>query len=487
MEENPESVHAVNKAQRRLAIHELCQIVSHPVDPEIDGDLSDDDDEDAHDVRKPCFSCLKNENKRICELVQLLIDKSFNLGPVRIAAPLTDDDQGEVFDSSDSEFELHESILTVMDSSKKTPLHLLCEHSADTQLMKIIFDNTKENSTRPNAPSARSLIISVDNRGSTPLHYLSYSRQCPLSALQLMMDYCDSTPKNDPTLCQDIDGDTPLHWALDGYMSARRIAQLVRHSKAALRIQNEEGKYPFDKFVSNFVDSEWHAHDVIGREAWEAIQAYLKAIVGWDDASESEWLPLHALASSSYNFPSVFHDIALHYNERGLSEPDSKGWLPLHLACSLGNTTKDESEDGSRAVMYLKMYPQAAYRPTNNTKQLPVHIAISTEKPWSLISILLSVYPSSLNISDPYTGLWPFLLAGSKNADCVDTSFNLLRADPSIMHIALRKLTSQRGMRAESALRQISIDDLEEYSAKRVSRGKWNSRSHNGENTMFLN
>jgi hypothetical protein len=335
--------------------------------------------------------------------------------------------------------------------------------------MKVIFDNTKENNHHPFAPSARSLITSTDTRGSTPLHYLSYSRQCPLSTLQLVMDHCERTSEIDPTLCQDFDGDTPLHWALDGYISARRIAQLLRHSKAALRIQNEDGKYPFDQFVANFVYEEWRSHDSIGRETWEAIQAYLKAIVGWEEAPGSEWLPLHALASSPFNLPSVFQDIALHYNEGGLSQSDSKGWLPLHLACARENTAEEEANDGSRAVVYLKMYPQAAYRPTNDTKQLPVHIAITTQKPWSLISSLLAVYPSSLNISDPYTGLWPFLLAGSKNSDNVTMSYSLLRADPSIMQSAIRKLVSKKGISAEKALRKIAIDDLEEFSAKQVA------------------
>eukprot|EP00980_Cylindrotheca_fusiformis_P031569 scaffold26564_cov122-Cylindrotheca_fusiformis.AAC.3 len=473
VEENPESVYQLNEGKHRLAIHELCQAIPHPVDGETDGEISDDDEDDGQNARRPCFSCLKNENKDICELVQLLIETSFDLGPARIPVSYVNEEEEEgVADDSETRFGLHESILTVEDSLKKTPLHILCENSADTQLMKVIFDNTKENNPHPCAPSAHSLIVSVDNRGSTPLHYLSYSRQCPFSALQLMMDYCEATPDNDPTVCQDIEGDTPLHWALDGYMSARRIGQLVRHSTAALRVQNMEGKFPFDKFVANFLQTDWRSHDVVGQEAWETIQAYLKALVGWDEETGMEWLPLHVLASWTFNLPSVFHDIALYYNERGLSQPDSKGWLPLHLACALEETEEEGMKYGDRAVFYLKRYPQAAYRPTNDTKQLPVHIAIGTQKPWSLISSLLAVYPSSLNIYDPYTGLWPFLLAGSKNSDSVDTSYNLLRADPSIMNIAIRKIVSQNEIRAENALRNISIDDREEYSAKRVSRGR---------------
>eukprot|EP00539_Tryblionella_compressa_P006956 CAMPEP_0178767400 /NCGR_PEP_ID=MMETSP0744-20121128/19621_1 /TAXON_ID=913974 /ORGANISM="Nitzschia punctata, Strain CCMP561" /LENGTH=199 /DNA_ID=CAMNT_0020423273 /DNA_START=15 /DNA_END=610 /DNA_ORIENTATION=- len=189
--------------------------------------------------------------------------------------------------------------------------------------------------------------MAKDSRGSTPLHYLAYSRQCPFSSLQLMMDFCKPSCTEDgiildPTLCTDSDGDTPLHWALDGYMSPRRIKELTRHSKDAMIVLNDAGKRPFDHFAANFIDSDWKIHDVCGREVWENIQSYLRVIcherhdekeAQQEDGKPAEWLPLHLIAGSPYDFPPIFIDIALHFCKEDLSKTNADGYLPLHLAC----------------------------------------------------------------------------------------------------------------------------------------------------------
>jgi ankyrin repeat protein len=446
-------------------IHELCKIISYPEYPECNGEISDDDEDDPK-VRRPCYACHKIENKQICDLAQFLIDTSLRLGPTRVAASFDKYNNGESFNdrnASNCSSEICDSILTAKNSYGKTPLHILCEHSADLEMMRVIFANTKDRSSHPCAPSAHSLVTSTDERGSTPLHYLSYSRECPLSALELMMDHCKPALDLDPTLCQDVDGNTPLHWALDGYMSPRRIAQIARHSKAALHVQNRAGKGPFDSFASNFIHPDWRTHDICGREAWENIQEYLKALTDWKEGTSKEWLPLHALASTPLSLPNVFYDIALHYQKDHLSKPDSNGWLPLHMACGRDRMTNETTYNGKLVETFLKEYPQAAYCPTKDTKQLPVHIAVNTKKSWSLISSLLSVYPNSLNMNDPPTNLWPFSLAGSRDIESIDTSFRLLRADPCIMHVAVRNLVKKKGVRAAKALRKMTIEELEEY------------------------
>jgi len=325
---------------------------------------------------------------------------------------------------------IHESILTVADSMGKTPLHILCENSCDSNMMRVILESTREVTGNPFAPTALSLILAKDSRGSTPLHYLAYSRQCPFSSLKLIMDYCkprsssssrhcypdDTTttttcnssdssydekqqqqqPQSsrwiDPTLCTDEDGETPLHWALDGYMSPRRILELTRHSLDAIMVRNQKGKRPFDQFTSNFVHSDWTEHDICGREAWDNIQEYLRAVhhnysrkknkhgdihsqihidtrtVGGDYSNgndhdndqnsnneqqqqqnrqgesdskkSSEWLPLHFIAAAPFDFPPVFTDLALKYGKGDLQKADrASGKLPLHFACERKSTS----------------------------------------------------------------------------------------------------------------------------------------------------
>ncbi|KAL3904910.1 MAG: hypothetical protein SGILL_009889, partial [Bacillariaceae sp.] len=292
-----EAVYGTNGRHHRLVIHELCKMATSPLsvrqskeefsDDERDEDLEEtaagNGDENGTTIeqqRRPntqeettihqqegeeaptqehqvhdegnntgcpgCEECEQESNTKICEVAQFMIDASHSLGPMRVLVAQDEDGdenqnderlrEGWLVGEDGKLYQFHESILTVADSSGKTPLHILCENSCDAKMMRVILGSTRENTANPSAPTAFSLIMAKDSRGSTPLHYLAYSRQCPFSSLQMMMDFCKPTSLRhddddttiDPTLCCDTDGDTPLHWALEGYMSPRRIKEITR-------------------------------------------------------------------------------------------------------------------------------------------------------------------------------------------------------------------------------------------------------------------
>jgi ankyrin repeat protein len=513
------AVYETDGRHRRLVIHELCKMAALPHTIRSSKDeMSDDEDEDheqqvedeelgalAQDLSISCQQCEHEENAKICEVARLMIDISHALGPVSVMVPAAtsddeDNNEGEgngaangdengdgqdvnppqnrsdnSTNDTDGTFRFHESVLTVPDALGKTPLHILCESSCDLNLMKAIFACTRENTGNPCSPTAMSLITARDSKGCSPLHYLAYSRQCPFSSLQLMMDYCkpfyprcDGGLLMDPTLCTDVDGDTPLHWALDGYMSPRRIKELIRHSKDAMNIKNHMGSLPFDQFAINFIDADWKVHDVCGREVWENIQAYLRVVfddrLPTDVSNDSDgssstgnenkppaWLPLHLIAGAKCDLPPIFTDIALHYCKDDLSNTNSEGMLPLHLACNRISLDKNCPCDGAMAKKILVEYPQAAYKEVSSTKRLAIHLAVASHKPMSLITSLIKSYPRSLNIPDPVTKLWPFVLAAVENEESIQVSFTLLRADPSILQLALQAQMSKRGQRAKEA------------------------------------
>lgn len=308
-----------------------------------------------------------------------------------------------------------------------------------------------------------------------------------------------------PTLCTDDDGETPLHWALAGYVSSRRIKELTRYSADAIMVQNEKGETPFDQFTTNFVDSDWTDHDICGHEVWENIQEYLmviqdnqinnqyrktskihysnhqRRIGGCENVdlessnqekngasiceNESEWLPLHFLAGSALEFPPIFLDLALKYCSDDLRKANVDGMLPLHLACGrqkaelvnhLGSKHNEDNEKNNTgnvrnnksdplAMKILKKYQRASLKQVTFSKRLALHLAIETRKPLSLIAALIRTYPRSLNIPDPVTKLWPYVLAGvghdsneSNNNESLSVSFSLLRADPSVLHLVRR-------------------------------------------------
>ncbi len=540
-----EAIYGTNGRHHRLVIHELCKMATSPLSvrqskDELSDDEPDEDDdaiaEDAplhamadhdHDNSEgeneqettgqqededrcvsntpeletcnshgdACQGCEREESLRICELAQFMIDTSHSLGPMRVVLPENEEDEqgghqhyGEIAEDvlvgeRGERYRCHESILTVPDSSGKTPLHILCECSCDMNMLKVIFGSTRESSGNPCAPTAFSLITAKDSRGSTPLHYLAYSRQCPFSSLQLMMDFCKPIRSKDrdgvvqdPTLMVDSDGDTPLHWALDGYMSPRRIQELTRHSKGAIMVLNQAGKRPFDQFSENFIDADWKIHDVCGREVWQNIQAYLRVVCDApseesdDDCKLTEWLPLHLIAGSPYELPPIFTDLAIHFCKEDLSKINAQGMLPLHLACQRRSINVGTLCNGSNAQKILAEYPQAAYTSVTTTKRLAFHLAVATQKPMSLITGLIKAYPRSLNIPDPVTGLWPFVLAGVGNEISVAVSFTLLRADPSILQLAMKDDMKEKKMSEQEALMLMAEAELEDQSSRRIRR-----------------
>jgi len=543
-----------NLNNSRLAIHELCKLASCPTSVRFSQDefSEDEEDDDEHhdgndtnwsdetaELDKIFDACELEEGSKIHEVTQFMIDASHSLGPTEVAIPRDHNDENEndnnlapgedqqgnnedIRDHHEREQEgeaenqgnnvqnrhtsssssshttaIHQSILTVADSMGKTPLHILCENSCDSNMLRVILESTREATGNPRAPSALSLILAQDARGSTPLHYLAYSRECPFSSLKLMMDYCkprsthfpsdasssdgscsdDASQQTsgwiDPSLCQDEDGETPLHWALHGYMSPRRIGELTRHSLDAIMVRNQKGKRPFDQFVSNFVDADWTEHDVCGREAWQNVEDYLRVVhhnqsrkrnkcsntsaididqTGTtkysnctnnaqqqgsqegesDETNNPEWSPLHFIAEAPYEFPPIFTDLGVKYLKDDLRKVDAYGRLPLHVACgrrirryhvhtneteTSPSTKNDNTFDDTVAMKLLKAFPRASLTGVTTTKQLALHIAVQTQQPMSLIAALIRTYPRSLNIQDPVTKLLPYALAGVDNGN----------------------------------------------------------------------
>merc|ERR1712127_744814 len=148
---------------------------------------------------------------------------------------------------------------------------------------------------------------------------------------------------------------------------------------------------------------------------------------------------------------------------------DANGMLPLHLACGrqtavlsnyVGSTKRNHETNNtenvrrnnkkadSLAMKILKKFHRASLREAASTKRLPLHLAVETQKPLSLVTALIRTYPRSLNIPDPITKLWPYVLAGirhdnnheteNKSNESLSVSFALLRADPSVLHLVLR-------------------------------------------------
>jgi hypothetical protein len=160
------------------------------------------------------------------------------------------------------------------------------------------------------------------------------------------------------------------------------------------------------------------------------------------------WRPLHSLVTVGGNkqvqCPTIALWLAIHlYSRHELSLPDEEGNLPLHLASAnaempilpLLMKELDPLRETSHSATQLlvQAYPEAA-RVGNNVGQLPLHIAISTGKPFdTVISTLLRAAPETVEQIDPLTCLPPVLQAAATRKCPLSVLYELLRAHPEVV------------------------------------------------------
>ena len=137
-----------------------------------------------------------------------------------------------------------------------------------------------------------------------------------------------------------------------------------------------------------------------------------------------------------------------------VSQPDENGNLPLHYALSLAsdhypeNKYLDQLEWAHWVQLLLKACPKAT-KQYNHKGRLPLHIALDSSlssdrdfsifvqvqsKPTlsdSLLESLTIPFPEAIDIPDPSTGLYPFMMAAACDNVSLASTFALLRCSPA--------------------------------------------------------
>jgi hypothetical protein len=158
------------------------------------------------------------------------------------------------------------------------------------------------------------------------------------------------------------------------------------------------------------------------------------------------FLPLH-LAAAHASPPCLFPLMIQVYKEE-LKQRDIHGCLALAVACKypLANRSCDVL---TKIQMLLREYPASAKIPDPQFGQYPLFIALSSGILWNDgIQSLIQAFPMALSFRDPNMRLFPFALAALPRAAPVhestsccntclelDTVFNTLRADPSVLRL----------------------------------------------------
>jgi hypothetical protein len=343
--------------------------------------------------------------------------------------------------------EMHQSILTLKEMNGKTPLHVLCENSADTNMMKIMFECcSAEKSTITHSATSFELVRMKNGHDCRPIHFLAGAGgACPFSSLKLMLQFCspqESTRWPDARLLQDDDGDLPLHWAFARGVSPRRLTALLSDCHDSLLYANNENILPMQEYVEQHCENFDFMNDDEKQALWDDVQGMLKVATGYHN--DDGWSPLHAIASGAAFIPQTFWTMGLEFERDNLCVYNDDGMLPLHVAVST-RTPNDDSDryvgGGKQCAISMKEIMFSSFeapRMPTSAGRLALHLAVESKQDQYVIDTLLRLHPKALSTIDPITMLPPFMLAALDENKSVDLVYSLLREDPSIVQTMTR-------------------------------------------------
>jgi hypothetical protein len=127
---------------------------------------------------------------------------------------------------------------------------------------------------------------------------------------------------------------------------------------------------------------------------------------------------------------------------------DQRGHLPLHVAIQKVSWSKNKKwrlkpKEKPFLTCLLKAYPESAReRIYGDHDRYPLHSAVANGHTWSHgVQDIFLAAPEVLIVSDPFTGLFPFQLAGvpiteekACDIDKLETVYQLLKARPDVIY-----------------------------------------------------
>lgn len=249
------------------------------------------------------------------------------------------------------------------------------------------------------------------------------------------------------------DGEVALHWAVRLSTSGPVMNLLLK--------AYPEGAFMTDVNGSSPLSLLWERRQILLLQIWRTERQRLldeteciwKRIMSVYHALQEdenmEFRPLH-LAAAHPTPPCLFPLMLQVYKEQ-IAERDDQGRLALSIACEfpLANRSCDVL---TKIQMMLREAPDLARIADPNSGQYPLLLAVSAGILWSDgVESLIQAFPVALTFRDPVTKLFPFALAAlpksttipesaitpHRDKTCleVDTIYNTLRSDPSVLRL----------------------------------------------------
>eukprot|EP00977_Amphora_coffeiformis_P024868 scaffold17426_cov170-Amphora_coffeaeformis.AAC.1 len=363
----------------------------------------------------------------------------------------------------------------------RRPLHLACADDAPAVVVQALMKAY---------PAAATM---VGTTGMTPLHLTCSSDHASVHVVRVLLE------QGEEAQCkiQDLDGDTPLHAAARSGAPLEVLKALLVAHPAAANERDYEGLTPLlrlwvryvvtlgDDALENIV-SEADLTGELG-EAWRKTELLLRcAHQGKLEDHQNQHMGsadgvLHA--ASAVDCPRSVIKVAARIFSHQLSARDKNGLTPLLIAAqapifkvrdlsddgyffedvvhgdgssgSDNGNSKEEEEDQSADTQpsVIDILLQANQGDasagacfSDPAGRLPLHLALNSGKKWNQgVLGLAQVHPEGLACLDPTCNLYPFLLAAEGQRSDLNTVYEVLRFDPSVLSDLLDgKLTGHK-------------------------------------------
>eukprot|EP00588_Corethron_pennatum_P012052 CAMPEP_0194278938 /NCGR_PEP_ID=MMETSP0169-20130528/12758_1 /TAXON_ID=218684 /ORGANISM="Corethron pennatum, Strain L29A3" /LENGTH=766 /DNA_ID=CAMNT_0039023257 /DNA_START=47 /DNA_END=2347 /DNA_ORIENTATION=+ len=371
--------------------------------------------------------------------------------------------------SLNSQSELIEALILINPKAAKSsdqygtmPLHMACRYTNSEEVLRLLvsvfpdallakddYGNTPLNiSIKRNLPpnvikyileAKPQATVIPDEDGSFPLHSLRKSGHFFNLTKRLMMTAPEAL------MVQNRFGCTPLHIAVEANVPLNVLSLMVRVYPQAVMLKDSRGFTPITvawTMINKMMKISTRSGTIEEREIVKHSLTAMLSGVGMDDDLKKKmnksWEKMKLLIKA-HHYETVNAKIdevrfrAVHAgsvccappqwimfviwmdSENGTDkEIDELGKTPLHYAASAPIFVYQKMPPGQMTTIeyLMRQFPESSLK-RDNFDRLPLHWALATGKTWnSGIRSLASTHgPSLLNMVDPQTGLYPFMMA----------------------------------------------------------------------------
>uniref|UniRef100_A0A6U5F979 Uncharacterized protein n=1 Tax=Corethron hystrix TaxID=216773 RepID=A0A6U5F979_9STRA len=312
------------------------------------------------------------------------------------------------------------------DDFGNTPLNISIKRNLPPNVIKFLLE------TNPQAT------IIPDEDGSFPLHNLRKSGHFFNLTKRLMM----AAPE--ALMVQNKFGCTPLHVAIEANVPINVISLMVRVYPQAVMLKDARGFTPITvawTMINKIMKSSTRNGTAEEREvakrsltamlaghgaddslkkkmqkSWERMKLLLKAhhyeVVN-AKIDEVKFRGTHAAAACCAPPQWIMYILWMDSESNNDRETDELGKTPLHYAASAPVFIYQKMPHGQMStVEYLiRQFPESLVM-KDNFGRVPLHWAIAAGKTWNTgIKTFVTACPSLLTVVDPYSRLYPFMMA----------------------------------------------------------------------------